>query len=58
MRCPAPTVILTLLVVCLLVEQHGLLNILRDDDGRYSTMSRDVASSRRHVTQFTLRPLR
>ena len=40
----------------LLVEQNLLLEVLRDDDARYSAMSRDAASSRRHVTQFTLFP--
>ena len=40
----------------LLLEQNNLLNILRDDDARYSAMAMDSASSRQHVTQFTLRP--
>ena len=42
----------------LLLEQNTLLDILRprDDDARYSAMARDSASSRQHVTQFTLRP--
>ena len=40
----------------LLVEKHGLLEILRDDDARYSSLSRDAASSRRHVTSCSLRP--
>ena len=40
----------------LLVEKHGLLEILRDDDARYSSLSCDAASSRRHVTSFSLRP--
>ena len=40
----------------LLLEQNNLVTILRDDDARYSAMGRDTASSRQHVTQFTLRP--
>ena len=40
----------------LLVEKHGLLEILRDDDARYVSLSRDTASSRRPVTSVSLRP--
>ena len=40
----------------LLLEQNTLLDVLRDDDARYSAMARDAASSRQHVTQVTLRP--
>ena len=40
----------------LLIEQNTLLEVLHDDDARYSAMSSYAASSRRHITQFTLFP--
>ena len=40
----------------LLVDQDVLLEVLGDDDARYCAMSRDAASSRRHVTQRNLFP--
>ena len=40
----------------LLVEQHGLLHYLRDDDARYSQLLRDAHAQRAVTTSFDLKP--
>ena len=40
----------------LLIEQHGFIQIARDDDARYSMLVRDAQVGSRVTTSFTLKP--